>query len=115
MVHLMQRRIRGCGTESCASKGGAMPLVLHFLNVGHGDCTFIELPSGRLMMIDVNNSKSLPTEDKVALAAANRMNILEFSRPGLLNECRSWEDYYKSLLVDPYDYYQANFAGASIF
>jgi len=34
-----------------------MPLVLHFLNVGHGDCTFIELPSGRLMMIDINNSK----------------------------------------------------------
>ena len=27
----------------------------------------------------------------------------------------SWEDYYRSLLVDPYDYYQANFAGKEIF
>ncbi len=90
-----------------------MPLVIHFLNVGHGDCTFIELPSGRLMMIDINNSKSLPEDDKVALAAANRVSILEFSRSGVLKA--SWEDYYQSLLVDPYDYYQANFAGTSIF
>jgi competence protein ComEC len=92
-----------------------MPLVLHFLNVGHGDCTFIQLPSGRLMMIDINNSKSLPEEDKAALAAANRMDVLEFSRAAVLKGGRSWEDYYKSLLVDPYDYYQANFAGISIF
>ncbi|HKP99795.1 MAG TPA: hypothetical protein VJ735_05640 [Actinomycetes bacterium] len=28
---------------------------MHFLNVGHGDCTFVDLPSGRLMMIDINN------------------------------------------------------------
>jgi hypothetical protein len=41
---------------------------LHFLNVGHGDCTFIDLPSGRLMMIDINNSKSLPEGDVIALA-----------------------------------------------
>ncbi len=53
-----------------------MPLVIHFLNVGHGDCTFIELPSKRLMMIDINNSKSLPEADKVALEAANKVSIL---------------------------------------
>jgi competence protein ComEC len=45
-----------------------MPLVVHFLNVGHGDCTFIEFPSGRLAMIDVNNSKRLPDRDEGALA-----------------------------------------------
>jgi competence protein ComEC len=92
-----------------------MPLVLHFLNVGHGDCTFIELPSGRLMMIDINNSKSLPWDDRVALAAASRVDVLEFSRSAVLKGGRSWEDYYKSLLVDPYDYYQANFADTTIF
>jgi competence protein ComEC len=32
-------------------------LRVHFLNVGHGDCTIIEHPSGRLTMIDVNNSQ----------------------------------------------------------
>ena len=58
-------------------------LVAHFLNVGHGDCTFIELPSGRLMMIDINNSKSLPETDKDALAAAKGISVREFAGTGL--------------------------------
>ena len=32
-------------------------LKVHFLNVGHGDCTVIAHPSGRLTMIDINNSQ----------------------------------------------------------
>lgn len=32
-------------------------LRVHFLNVGHGDCTVIEHPSNRLTMIDINNSQ----------------------------------------------------------
>ena len=32
-------------------------LRIHFLNVGHGDCTIISHPSGRLTMIDINNSQ----------------------------------------------------------
>jgi competence protein ComEC len=32
-------------------------LKVHFLNVGHGDCTIVEHHSGRLTMIDVNNSQ----------------------------------------------------------
>lgn len=32
-------------------------LRVHFLNVGHGDCTIIEHPSGRLTVIDINNSQ----------------------------------------------------------
>lgn len=89
----------------------------HFLNVGHGDCTFVELPSGRLTLIDINNSKSLPDKDKAGLAAARGISTYEFSRPGsysaILN--KSWEDYYKDMLVDPYDYYLANFNGQQIF
>src|SRR6266567_5056974 len=34
-----------------------MPLVAHFLNVGQGDCTIIQFPSGRVAMIDVHNLK----------------------------------------------------------
>jgi beta-lactamase superfamily II metal-dependent hydrolase len=37
-------------------------LRVHFLNVGHGDCTFIEFPSGRKALIDINNSKKLDEE-----------------------------------------------------
>src|SRR3989442_14270062 len=32
-------------------------LRVHFLNVGHGDCTIIWHPSGRLTMVDINNSQ----------------------------------------------------------
>jgi beta-lactamase superfamily II metal-dependent hydrolase len=32
-----------------------MSMTLHFLNVGNGDCTIIELPDGNLMMVDICN------------------------------------------------------------
>jgi competence protein ComEC len=32
-----------------------MEIKLHFLNVGNGDCTIIELPDGNLMMVDICN------------------------------------------------------------
>jgi competence protein ComEC len=90
-------------------------LVAHFLNVGHGDCTFIELPSRRLMMIDINNSKSLPETDKEALAARKGISTLEFAGAGLRMGRRSWQQYYESLLVDPYVYYRDHFSGEPVF
>jgi len=32
-------------------------LKVHFLNVGKGNCTIVEFPSGRLAMIDIDNSR----------------------------------------------------------
>ena len=90
-------------------------LKLHFLNVGHGDCTFVELPSGRLMMIDINNSKSLPSDDIEALAEAKSMSVSEFRHSSMLTKSMSSEDYYRSLLVDPIDYYRQHFDGRTIF
>lgn len=96
-----------------------MPLKVHFLNVGHGDCTFIELPSGRLMMIDINNSTSIPEDDKAALALDKGLTLDQFKSASLALTAAgvrmSWEDYYQSLLVDPFDYYVANFKGQAIF
>jgi competence protein ComEC len=37
-------------------------LRIHFLNVGHGDCTIIRHPSGRLTMIDINNSQEFDAD-----------------------------------------------------
>ena len=34
-------------------------LKVHFLNVGHGDCTIIEHSNGNLTVIDINNAKDL--------------------------------------------------------
>lgn len=44
-----------------------MPLTIHFLNVGQGDCTVLDFPSGRLTLVDINNGKSLDasTRDEV--------------------------------------------------
>lgn len=90
---------------------------VHLLNVGHGDCTFIEHESGRLTMIDINNSKSLPIEDEIALAEAKQISLNAFRGRGIIiaKGQMSWEDYYRSLLVDPVDYFNENFAGRSIF
>ena len=88
---------------------------LHFLNVGHGDCTFVDLPSGRLMMVDINNSKSLPEGDVIALAERHGVSTLDFRYSRLLKGARSWQEYYNSLLVDPFDYYTEHFDGRSIF
>src|SRR6266704_2280249 len=89
-----------------------MPLKIHFLNVGHGDCTFLEIPrttsnqSDHLMMVDINNSKSL--SDETELAADLGLTIAQFKYMRAASINKSWEDYYKSLLVDPYDYYKDN-------
>lgn len=90
-------------------------LKLHFLNVGHGDCTFVEHPSGRLTMIDINNSKSLPSDDVDALAEAKGLSSWQFKSARLIEAKYTWEDYYKSLLVDPYDYYVQHFDSKSVF
>src|SRR6266536_4076712 len=41
-----------------------MPLKVHFLNVGRGDCTIIEFPSGHVGMVDVDYLKVLDPDTK---------------------------------------------------
>jgi beta-lactamase superfamily II metal-dependent hydrolase len=94
-----------------------MALSIHFLNVGHGDCTLIEHPSGRITMIDINNSKTLPESDVDALATKANLSEAAF-RSSLFapRGFRSWEDYYLSLLVDPVGYFRSHFPSwASVF
>ncbi|HTY83929.1 MAG TPA: hypothetical protein VMB19_06910 [Silvibacterium sp.] len=43
-------------------------LTIHFLNVGHGDCTIIEFPD-HLTMVDINNSRALDDETRQELEA----------------------------------------------
>jgi competence protein ComEC len=92
-------------------------LSIHFLNVGHGDCTIIDFPSGHLTMIDVNNSRSLPDEDEIALAQDRGLSVEAFRGVGVTfaKGQQSWEDYYRSLLVDPAEYLKDNFPGRTIF
>lgn len=52
-------------------------LRVHFLNVGHGDCTIIEHPSGRLTMIDINNSQDYDDQTKKELKEAYERDIAQ--------------------------------------
>ena len=47
-------------------------LQVDFLNVGHGDCTVISHPSGRLTMIDINNSQNYDSESFTELVKEER-------------------------------------------
>ncbi len=91
-----------------------MSLDIYFLNVGHGDCTFVKFDSGRLMMVDINNSPSLPESDEIALAEAAGVPIWTFRSGDPLTK-RSWEAHYTSLLIDPHDFYLSTFAGTPVF
>src|SRR4051794_26188399 len=39
-----------------------MPLTIHFLNVGEGDCTVIEFPSGNVGVVDISNVQAMDTD-----------------------------------------------------
>lgn len=89
---------------------------LHFLNVGHGDCTLVEFPSGRLMMVDINNSKSLDKDSEKELlefygieSTAYRLNKL-LGGTDLMSE-----KGYDIKLTDPIDYYKNHFGDKHLF
>jgi len=49
-----------------------MSMTLHFLNVGNGDCTIIQLPDGKLMMVDIcNGNDSNPQKTNPILYLQN--------------------------------------------
>jgi competence protein ComEC len=67
-------------------------LRVHFLNVGHGDCTVIAHPSGRLTMIDINNSQDydgesfqeLLNEERQKAGAYSGLSLAPFARTNAL-------------------------------
>lgn len=88
-----------------------MPLRVHFLNVGRGDCTIIEFPSGHIGVVDIDYLRLLDPD----------------TREELLEEYRGTSDYFVSKLfksaaevergyiakaeaelTDPFAYYEAH-------
>lgn len=60
-----------------------MSLRVHFLNVGRGDCTIIEFPSGRVAMVDVCNLPAFdPDTEREYRELAQAMAEQESLRPG---------------------------------
>lgn len=67
-------------------------------------------------MIDINNSQSLPDTDVEALASQRDLSVSAFRSSTFAPAgFRSWEDYYRSMLVDPTDWYKDQFGSRSVF
>lgn len=91
-------------------------LKIHFLNVGHGDCTLIEFPSGRTSIIDINNSRIVDEETSSEIASLNTSSYQLYESLGY----RGNELLEKSVFdfvppVDPIEYIEANLPVSSIF
>jgi competence protein ComEC len=92
------------------------PLKLHFLNVGHGDCTIIDFPSGHLTMVDINNSRTLDddSEQELENEIAKRQGVGDLSVYRLLGSLPqsvsdSMTKYREEFLTDPVDYFLQHF------
>jgi competence protein ComEC len=91
-------------------------LLIHFLNVGHGDCTIIEFPD-HLTMIDINNSRTLDDQTRKELEnkIAKRCRLTETlslwrtlglgTPPQIALEMHKEEDR----LTDPVDFFIARY------
>jgi beta-lactamase superfamily II metal-dependent hydrolase len=91
-------------------------LTIHFLNVGHGDSTIIEFPSGRVAMIDINNSKVLDDETASELAEAHNYKISYDFFKSLGAKDKQAREYEEKYLTDPVDYYISRYGkGREIF
>lgn len=90
-----------------------MTLNMWFLNVGHGDCTIIRFPSGRVMMVDIHNSKPrTPVDDIVDTLmrqAAAQRSAAQSLFGGILGSKSS------VLLEDPVDFVRRTFPCEAIF
>lgn len=89
-----------------------MPLKVHFLNVGRGDCTIIQFPSGRVGMVDIDNLKVLDADTKAELLAEYR-NTLEYQLASrtILGQLLVEGQFLKkeeARLTDPLAYYDAH-------
>jgi beta-lactamase superfamily II metal-dependent hydrolase len=93
-------------------------LKVHFLNVGHGDCTVIEHPSGRITVIDINNGSELdPSTEQELLSRyhvdgsrADIYRALGYGIGPLLEQAG-----YDIKLTNPIEFLTTGFRGKSIW
>jgi beta-lactamase superfamily II metal-dependent hydrolase len=90
------------------SDGVRRVMKIWFLNVGHGDCTVIEHPSGRLTMVDINNSQDYDPQSRANLTEELRA---EYGLAGefLIEQAEARE------LDCPITFFTSMFPGRSLF
>ena len=92
---------------------------IHFLNVGHGDCTVIEHDSGRITVIDCNNCEELDeTSESEVLKSLGPMATLKYGAYRLerFREAYALEKAgYSVPLTNPIEYLKSTLRVKSIF
>ena len=92
------------------------PLRIHFLNVGHGDCTVVEFPSGRLTVVDINNSHRFDSDSEKELQDTIRQNFGGYGNAMLTERAMiSYLKRFSDLLEDPIQFLDTRYAGREIF
>lgn len=93
------------------------PLKVWFVNVGHGDCTIVKFPSGRVMMVDICNSKVLDEDTKAELLETEGWSATSVA----VDRAMGWAGAesavrrYADLLDDPIDVLKNNLPGQDIW
>lgn len=95
-------------------------MKIHFLNVGHGDCTIIEHNSGRITMVDINNGDEIDSTTAQEIVAETKSYADDFllavaEATGLSKTAALKEGDYNIELTNPVEYFRDNFPGRSIF
>jgi competence protein ComEC len=95
---------------------------IHFLNVGHGDCTIIEHANGNLTMIDVNNGEELDDDSTDAILEKSSSSSIEYLHRWTLWKSRSVpvqnllaEAGYDIELTNPIEFLQSNYPNKPVF
>src|SRR6266536_3549230 len=88
-----------------------MPLKVHFLNVGRGDCTIIEFPSGHVGMVDIDYLKILDPDTREELLQEYRESF-DYHVASLIGTASMQEQALltkaQATLTDPFAYYDAH-------
>jgi len=90
-----------------------MPLHVHFLNVGHGDCTIIQFPNeDRVGIVDIFNAKVFDPDTRQELLEAYRESLESIFDRAKTNLWENPEENYlqrkREELTDPIAYYDAH-------
>ena len=90
-------------------------LKMHFLNVGHGDCTVIKHHSGRLTMMDINNGDELDPSTEEEVRTIRNRNALIASLVMGSGATQTMESPGLAELTNPVEFIKAQYPGQSLF
>lgn len=90
-------------------------IKIHFLSVGHGDCTIIEPPSGNLTVVDINDRASFSEETERAIYADAGLDPSTYLMHKILGTKPQALKTAEEKLVDPVNFIKTHYPGRSVF